>query len=188
MLKFPYLCIAKVSRREQKFPLFIAIMSTSAAAHHLESLIRSAFDEGRCGEYYIVDLVISPNHHIGVFIDGDEGVSLETCTQISRILESILDPDPALGGIYELEVSSPGVSRPLKFLRQYLKHTGRTLRISMREGQDIEGVLLGTGHASVQIEIKPQDKKSKPEVRDISFDDIREAYVTVQFGKNKTRH
>ena len=158
-------------------------MSQNTAAHHLESLIRSAFEEGRCGEYYIVDLVVAPNHHIGVFIDGDEGVSLDTCTQISRILESILDAEPTLGGIYELEVSSPGVSRPLKFLRQYLKHIGRTLKIKLVTYEQIEAVLTSIGTDSIQVEIKPQDKKSLPEAREIPFEEIKEAYVTVQFGK-----
>jgi len=163
-------------------------MSTTATAQHLESLIRSAFDEGRCGEYYIVDLVIAPNHHIGVFIDGDEGVSLDTCTQISRILESMLDPDQALAGGYELEVSSPGVSRPLKFLRQYLKHTGRTLRIKLNTYEELEGTLLSTSHDAVQLLSQPKDKKSKPEEIDIPFATIKEAYVTVQFGKNKPKN
>ncbi len=158
-------------------------MSQNTTAQHLESLIRSAFEEGRCGEYYIVDLVVAPNHHIGVFIDGDEGVSLDTCTQISRILESILDAEPTLGGIYELEVSSPGVSRPLKFLRQYLKHVGRTLKIKLITYEQIEAVLTSIGTDSIQVEIKPQDKKSLPEAREIPFEEIKEAYVTVQFGK-----
>jgi len=158
-------------------------MSQNTAAQHLESLIRSAFEEGRCGEYYIVDLVIAPNHHIGVFIDGDEGVSLDTCTQISRILESILDAEPTLGGIYELEVSSPGVSRPLKFLRQYLKHIGRTLKIKLVTYEQIEAVLTSIGTDSIQVEIKPQDKKSLPVAKEIPFEEIKEAYVTVQFGK-----
>lgn len=158
-------------------------MSQNTAAHHLESLIRSAFEEGRCGEYYIVDLVVAPNHHIGVFIDGDEGVSLDTCTQISRILESILDAEPTLGGIYELEVSSPGVSRPLKFLRQYLKHIGRTLKIKLVTYEQIEAVLTSIGTDSIQVEIKPQDKKSLPVAKEIPFEEIKEAYVTVQFGK-----
>lgn len=158
-------------------------MSQNTAAQHLESLIRSAFEEGRCGEYYIVDLVVAPNHHIGVFIDGDEGVSLDTCTQISRILESILDAEPTLGGIYELEVSSPGVSRPLKFLRQYLKHVGRTLKIKLITYEQIEAVLTSIGTDSIQVEIKPQDKKSLPVAKEIPFEEIKEAYVTVQFGK-----
>jgi ribosome maturation factor RimP len=158
-------------------------MSQTTAANHVESLIRSAFEEGRCGEYYIVDLVVAPNNHIGVFIDGDEGVSLDTCTQISRILEAVLDEEPALGGIYELEISSPGVTRPLKFLRQYLKHVGRTLKIKLVNNVQMEAVLMSIGTDMIHVEVKPQDKKSQPEALEIPFEEIKEAYVTVQFGK-----
>ncbi len=160
-------------------------MSQSSALHHLEPLIRSAFEEGRCGEYYLVDLDISPAKHITVYVDGDEGVSLEACTQISRILESILDTEPTLGGIYELEVSSPGVSRPLKYLRQYLKHVGRVLKVELIDGKTIEGQLISTGHDSITLELKGPDKKSKPESKEIPFNEIKEAYVTIQFGKLK---
>ena len=158
-------------------------MSQTTALHHLEPLIRSAFEEGRCGEYYLVDLEVSPTRHIGVFVDGDEGVSLDACAQISRILESILDQEPSLGGIYELEVSSPGVNRPLKFLRQYLKHVGRTLRVELISGGIVEGLLTSTGHDTITLDVKPVDKKSKPESHEIQFAEIKEAYVTIQFGK-----
>ena len=160
-------------------------MSQTSALHYLEPLIRTTFEEGRCGEYYLVDLEILPSRKIVVYIDGDEGVSLEVCTQISRILESVLDKEPSLEGMYELEVSSPGVNRPLKFPRQYLKHTGRVLHIELMNGKAIEGLLTNTGHESITIETTPQDKKSKPEPVEIPFNEIKEAFVTVQFGKKK---
>ncbi|HJW28237.1 MAG TPA: hypothetical protein VJ508_03200, partial [Saprospiraceae bacterium] len=158
-------------------------MSQTTAMNHLEFLIRSAFEEGRCGEYYLVDLEAKPTGHISVFIDGDEGVSLDTCTQISRVLEKILDQEPTLGGIYQLEVSSPGVNRPLKFPRQYLKHTGRTLKIEMTSGEKLEGILKNTGHDTITIEIAPKEKKALPTTRDLRYDEIEEAYVTVNFGR-----
>ena len=160
-------------------------MSQTTAMNHVESLIRSAFEEGRCGEYYLVDLEARPTGHFTVYIDGDEGVSLETCTQISRVLESILDQEPTLGGIYQLEVSSPGVSRPLRFPRQYLKHAGRTLKIELMNGEKLEGVLKNTSHDSITVEVAPKEKKGKPETREIPYEEIREAYVTVTFGKPK---
>lgn len=131
----------------------------------------------------MVDLEVFPSNKIVVYIDGDEGVSLDACTQISRILESVLDQEPTMGGIYELEVSSPGVSRSLRFPRQYLKHIGRTLKIELMDGSKIEGQLINTGHDTVSLEIRPTDKKSKPESREIPFEQIKEAYVTIQFGK-----
>ena len=168
--------------REQTVPSFY-YMSQSLALHQLESLIRQTFEEGRCGEYYMVDLEVSPSNRIVVYIDGDEGVSLEACTQISRVLESVLDQEPVLGGVYVLEVSSPGVTRPLKFPRQYLKHVGRTLRVELTDGTKVEGKLMNTGHESISLEIKPNDKKGKIELREIPYEQIKEAYVTVQFGK-----
>jgi ribosome maturation factor RimP len=150
---------------------------------HLESLIRSAFEEGRCGEYYLVELEMPSKGRIAVYVDGDEGVSLEACTQISRILENLLDQEPTLGGVYELEVSSPGVNRSLKFPRQYLKHVGRTLRIELWRDEKLEGKLTNTSHYGITLEIKAKEKKGKPEVREIAFEEIREAYVVVEFGK-----
>ena len=158
-------------------------MSQTSASNHVESLIRSTFEEGRCGEYYMVDLEISPTNRIVVYIDGDEGVSLDACTQISRVLESVLDQDQALGGLYELEVSSPGVSRPLRFPRQYLKHVGRTLQVTLTDGMVIEGQLMNTGHEVITLEVKSGDRKLKSETKEIPYDQIKEAYVIVQFGK-----
>ena len=168
--------------REQVVPSFY-YMSQSLALHHLESLIRGIFDEGRCGEYYMVGLEVSPTKKIVVFIDGDEGVSLDACTQISRVLESVLDVEPSLEGIYELEVSSPGVSRPLKFPRQYLKHTGRTLKIEMTDGKVIQGKLANTSHESISLEVRSKERKSQPQIIEVPYDQIKEAYVTIQFGK-----
>jgi len=168
--------------REQVVPSFY-YMSQTLGLHQLEPLIRGIFDEGRCGEYYMVDLEVSPSNKIVVYIDGDEGVSLDACTQISRVLESVLDEEPTMGGIYELEVSSPGVNRPLKFPRQYLKHVGRTLRIELTDGTKIEGQLINTGHESISLEVRSVDKKAIPEMREIPYEQIKEAFVTVTFGK-----
>ena len=161
-------------------PSFYCMAQTSTH-QHLESIIHKAFEEGRCGEYYLVDLVVGQNRHISVYIDGDEGVSLEVCTRISRVLESILDEEPTLGGIYTLEVSSPGVSRPLKYARQYTKHIGRTLKVELSAGGKIEGKLVNASPDAISLEIKPADRKAKTETKEIPFDDIKEAYVTVTF-------
>lgn len=158
-------------------------MSQSSALAHFEPLIRNLFEEGRCGEYYLVDLEIFPTNKIVVYIDGDEGVSLEACTQISRILESVLDEEPTLGGVYELEVSSPGVSRPLRFPRQYLKHVGRTLKVDLNDSTSIEGQLTNTGNESITLTVKGKDKKASPDLQEIPYEKIKGAYVVVQFGK-----
>ncbi len=160
-------------------------MSQTTGKQHIESLIRAAFEEGRCGEYYLVDLEITPNARIAAYIDGDEGVSLDACTQVNRVLQSVLDTEPGASETYELEVSSPGVNRPLKFLRQYLKHIGRTLKVTLEDDTVIEGVLRNTNHDAISLEIATKNKKEKPEVRDIFFVDIKESYVIIRFGQKK---
>ncbi len=160
-------------------------MVQSTTTTHLESLIRSAFDEGRCGDYYLVDLEVSPSHRIAVYMDGDEGVSLDVCTRVSRILEAFLDEEPTLGGVYTLEVSSPGVNRPLRFARQYAKHAGRTLQVSFDTGETIEGVLHLVTPEMITLEIKPKSKKNPSILREIPFGDIKEAYVIITFGEKK---
>ncbi len=170
-----------------KVPSFYC-MSQTTPSQHLESIIRVLFEEGRAGDYYLVDLEVRPNHQISVFIDGDKGVSLEDCTRISRALEAVLDLEPTLEGIYELEVSSPGVSRPLKFPRQYPKHVGRTLKIDLLSGGSVEGLLKEVGPEQVMIEIKPLEKKGVPDEKLIRFDEMKQAVVIVQFGEKKKKH
>ena len=58
--------------REQLVPSFY-YMSQNLASQHLEPVIRQIFEEGRCGEYYLVDLEVTPANRIVVYIDGDEG-------------------------------------------------------------------------------------------------------------------
>lgn len=160
-------------------------MSSNTAATHIETLIHSVFKEGRCGDFYVVDIEIKGNNQIVVFVDGDAGLSLENCKKISRTLEAVLDEEPTLGGIYSLEISSPGVTRPLKFLRQYIKHVGRLLQIKMLDGTAIEGVLKECVANGVMVEVPPKEKKGLPELIEVPFDEIKETFVKVQFGKIK---
>ncbi len=51
------------------------------------------------------------------------------------------------------------------------------------DGHKINGQLMNTDHKSITIETRPEDKKIKPELQEISFDQIKGAFVTVQFGK-----
>ncbi len=160
-------------------------MSSKTAEPHIEALIHDVFNEGRCGQFYIVDIEVTGNNQFAVFVDGDEGLSLDNCRKISRTIEAVLDEEPTLGGIYGLEISSPGVSRPLKYLRQYLKHVGRILLIKMVDGSQEEGELKECVANGVVIEIVPKEKKGVPELKEIPFEEIKETYVKVQFGKIK---
>jgi len=158
-------------------------MPQADVKHKLEVLIRSAFDEGRCGEHFLVDLEIAPTGQVSAFVDGDEGLSLDNCVKISRALQAILDADPDVAEQYALEVSSPGVSRPLKLIRQYPKHVGRTLRLELADGRKLEGVLAGVGPDMLALDIPGKNKKAPAERIEIPFDAVTGALVVVKFGR-----
>ncbi len=66
---------------------------------------------------------------VQLFVDTDRGITIEQCSEISRELLREFDEQRFLEGNYRLEVSSPGIDRPLKLLRQYTKNIGRRFRV-----------------------------------------------------------
>ena len=86
--------------------------------------------------------------------NSDAGVTLDDCSRVSRELESYLDETPELGERYVLEVSSPGVERPLVRPRDYQRFAGKEVAIKTSEavgdlGKRLEGVLRGIDERDV---------------------------------------
>jgi len=77
---------------------------------------------------------------VQVYVDTDEGITIEACAQISRELSSVINANSLIHGTYRIEVSSPGVGQPLRLLRQYRKRLGKKMRIKHR----IEGEVVVT--------------------------------------------
>ncbi|MBI2429295.1 MAG: ribosome maturation factor RimP [Ignavibacteriales bacterium] len=106
---------------------------------------------------FLVDLLIRGERTskvVELYVDTDSGILLDQCSNISRELATILDESDIIQGRYRLDVSSPGLDRPLKLLRQYKKNIGRTCKIvSMEEGKKVaaEGVLDQVNENSVSI-------------------------------------
>ena len=85
---------------------------------------------------------------------GLEPVTIDTCSQVSRTLTSALAHEQLLPTRYRLEVSTPGVDRPLAYAWQYRKHKGRPLRITTGEGEltrTLEGVLAGSDEEGIEL-------------------------------------
>lgn len=77
-----------------------------------------------------------------------QGVTLDDCARVSRELEKWLDANPEMPGRYVLEVSSPGIERPLVRPRDYERFAGRPVAVRVREavpgyGRRVEGTLVG---------------------------------------------
>lgn len=134
--------------------------------------------------FFLVELKVKTGNRIMVFIDGDHGVTIEDCVALSKYIESKLDRDVE---DYSLEVSSAGADAPLKFKRQYPRHIGRTLRIKLKDNEEIKGELMATDEQGITVKTTekattPQGKSKKVNVEKVlRFDDIVEARIELSF-------
>lgn len=127
---------------------------------------------------FLVDLKITTNSRIFVDIDGDNGVTIDDCVQLSRTIEQSLDREKE---DFELNVSSAGLDSPLKLARQYKKNIGQTLAITPLEGDYIEGELLEADDEKCTIQ--PPKPKKKPAHEPVTFlyKDIKKATIVIKF-------
>lgn len=133
---------------------------------------------------FTVEIELKPGQKLFVFADSDSGMTFEKCQKISRFLESHLDTNGWLGDKYVLEVSSPGIGRPLKFLRQYHKNLGRAIEVSLSDKTQQVGVLKSVDDqqivlAQTVIEKEGKKKKEVPVETPIPFDRIEKAVVKI---------
>jgi len=87
---------------------------------------------------YLIDLTFSKvkqAHKYIFFIDKDSYVTVDDCSIVSREIEKILVEENFISPDDQIEVSSPGVDRPLKFLRQYPKHKEKYFSVTFRKGE-----------------------------------------------------
>ena len=71
-----------------------------------------------------------------IFIDGSAGVSLEDCEKVSRQISAVMDVEDPIDGEYTLEVSSPGMDRPLYTASHYARYVGETVNVRLRMARD----------------------------------------------------
>lgn len=112
---------------------------------------------------------------VRIIVDADGGVDLDQCAEVSRLVSRALDDTNVLGeNPYILEVSSPGVSRPLTLPRHWRRATGRVVRLTVTDGGTIEGRVSKAGDDSVVLD-------AAGESHEINYADVRKARVHVEF-------
>lgn len=93
-----------------------------------------------------------------VYIDRERGITLDDCAAVSHQLSGVLDVEDPIPGRYDLEVSSPGLDRPLFQIEHYVRFQGRKAKVRLRVKQDgrrkFEGVLRGVRGASLLLEVE----------------------------------
>ncbi|SDX18735.1 ribosome maturation factor RimP [Hydrobacter penzbergensis] len=133
--------------------------------------------------YFRVAVRIKPTNNVKVFIDGDQGISIEKCVQFNRKLYKLIEETGMYPeGEFSLELSSPGVDEPLKLQRQYVKNIGRQVEVLFTDGTQKEGKLLEVAEADIIIEhTEGKGKKAITQQLVIPFNNIKTTTVQVKF-------
>ncbi len=123
------------------------------------------------------DVTITPagkRRLVRVVVDRDGGVSLDDVAEVSQSVSKELDASDLLGGSpYVLEVSSPGVDRPLTEPRHWRRAHGRLVKADLRNGSSAEGRVTGADESGVELDGTHR----------IEFDDLARGRVQVEFSR-----
>lgn len=152
----------------------------------LNTLLATKFQEEDFKDCFLVDFELPSPTRLEVFIDCDSGMTFEKCRKISRYLEAAIEEENWFGEKYTLDVSSPGLSRPLKLKRQYHKNIGRGLNVTLEDGSVKNGKLLKVEDGAITIEeiviVKEGKKKKKQEVQtELPFSRIKKSLIEISF-------
>ncbi|MCL4142685.1 UNVERIFIED_CONTAM: hypothetical protein GTU68_004936 [Idotea baltica] len=117
-----------------------------------------------------------------ILLEGDEGVNIDDCADLSRAIGHRVETDELIEQAYTLEVSSPGIDHPLMLTRQYARNVGRNLKILLKDGITISGKLEAVSKTSIEFNKEEKEKKKTVhQLVTIGFDEIEKANVLVSF-------
>ena len=156
-------------------------MNDGTALKKIEDFVAGITSQS--GTIFPVEIKISPANDIKVFLDADDGITIEKCTSVNKALYKYIEETGLfLDGNFSLEVSSPGVDEPLKLHRQYTKNTGRKVEVLLNDGNKIEGILLNAGDDAITIEEKTgKGNKTIIKSTTILFNQIKHTTMLITF-------
>lgn len=127
---------------------------------------------------FLVEVKMKPGNKIALFIDGDNGITIDDCKVVTRLIESNFDRDKE---DFDLTVSSAGADAPMTIPRQYIKHVGRTLEIKSKAGEIITGKLVSANEETIELEHIPGKKEVQKPNTTLAFSEIIEGKVILSF-------
>ena len=144
-------------------------------------LVEEKLDE----RMFLVDVSVSKNNVINVFVDSFDGITIEKCIEISRNVEHNLDREAE---DFELQVSSPGLTEGFKVKQQYVKYKDREIEVDTETGEHFEGVLKDVNDEEITLETSKREKveghkKKQLIVREhkLKYNEIKSAKAVITF-------
>ncbi|HEU4947876.1 MAG TPA: ribosome maturation factor RimP [Kribbella sp.] len=112
-----------------------------------------------------------------VLVDRDGGISLDDVAEVTRAISKALDTDDVMGeGAYTLEVSSPGVDRPLTLPRHWRRNVRRLVTVTLTSGDKITGRIKAAAEDAVELDVDGR-------VRPVAYADVAKAKVQIEFNR-----
>lgn len=132
---------------------------------------------------FVVNVTVSAlqgPQKVTVALDGDHGVTIDDCAALSRKLLDSLEEQGLIGENFTLEVTTPGLDRPLKMKRQFFKNIGRGMRVHLNDKKVVEGKLCEVTEEKITLEQEMMAGKKKEFTKtSFAFPDIEKAYVQI---------
>jgi ribosome maturation factor RimP len=134
--------------------------------------------------FYLEDVhVATPGSHriVTCIVDGDASLNLDQVTTVSRVISELLDEAAFMGETpFTLEVTSPGVDRPLTQPRHFAKNIDRLLKIIKLDGSEVTGRILSNTdqYVTLTVTVKKETIEQK-----VSLNDIKRAVVEIEFNR-----
>jgi len=163
-------------------------MNAASQIETLENMVEALISAEP--QLFLVELKVRPTNNIKVFIDGDQGVSIEKLVHYNRRLYKELEESGLFpGGDFSLELSSPGLDEPLKLFRQYQKNIGRHVEVTEKDGVQKTGKLISAAENEIVVEEergkslagRPTGKKKEIVQYTIPFENIKSTKIQIKF-------
>jgi ribosome maturation factor RimP len=168
-----------VRRERCRSLLLFYKMNTIAQIQALETKVNDLIAADT--DLFLVEIRIKPTNNYKIYVDGDQGVSIEKLVQLNRKLYKQLEEENP-NGDFSLEISSPGLDEPLKLHRQYIKNIGRFVEVLENEGVKKEGKLLSATENEIIVEeIKGKGKKQETIQHCIPLSNIKTTTIQIKF-------
>ncbi len=134
--------------------------------------------------YFLEDVnLVTPGQHriVTVIVDGESALNLDQVTVATKLISSLLDEATFMGETpFTLEVTSPGIDRPLTLARHYAKNVDRLLKVVKNDGDVVTGRISSSNESEVVLTVA--EKKESKEVL-IKYSDIKRATVEIEFNR-----
>jgi ribosome maturation factor RimP len=152
-----------------------------ALKDQISELITPALHEAG---YFLEDVnLVNPGQHriVTVIVDGESGLNLDQVTVASKLVSELLDAATFMGETpFTLEVTSPGIDRPLTLPRHFAKKVDRLLKVTKNDGIVITGRIRSNTQEHVTLEVT-EKKEVKEAV--VALTDIKRATVEIEFNR-----